>query len=155
MLKILFSLSLLISFSYSATFNVSTTSEFRQALLDAATNAQDDTIVLADGTYKTTDDGQGTFVFLDNEAYSLTLIGSSSQNVILSGNHQHQIFNHNSTENAPLLLEKLSFEDGNNTATSSPDGDGGAGVIGINSTTVSIWTACSSIIPILKTKFLL
>ena len=37
------------------TFNVSTTQELRQALLDAAFNDQADTIILADGTYKTID----------------------------------------------------------------------------------------------------
>ena len=100
---------------YSATFNVSTTSELREALETAATNGEDDTIVLADGVYKTTDDGQGTFIYLSNEANKLALIGSSSENVILSGDHVDQIFNHQSTEDAPLKLEKLSFVDGNNT----------------------------------------
>ena len=103
-------------------FNISTTAELRTALENSATNGEDDTIILADGTYKTTDDGQGTFKFLDNEAYKLTLKGSSADNVILSGDNQHQIFNHNSTKNAPLIIEKLSFVDGNN---SEEDGDGG------------------------------
>ena len=48
----------------AATFNVSTTPELRQALVDAAQNGQEDTIILADGTYATTDDGGGTFTFL-------------------------------------------------------------------------------------------
>jgi len=78
---------------FAETFNVSTTQELRQALLDAATNGQDDIIILADGTYATTDDGGGTFVFLDNENYDLTLQGSSPENVILSGGNTHQILN--------------------------------------------------------------
>ncbi|MEA1920741.1 MAG: hypothetical protein U9N52_12940, partial [Campylobacterota bacterium] len=119
-MKKLIILTVMMGSLFGATFNVSTTPELRQALLDAAQNGQDDTIVLADGTYKTTDDGQGTFIFLDNEDYNLTLKGSSAENVILSGESQHQIFNHNSTENAPLALEKLSFVDGNNT-----EGSGG------------------------------
>ncbi len=51
--------------------HVSNTEEFRQALLDAAGNGRDDTIVLADGVYKTTDDGKGTFMFIDNESNPL------------------------------------------------------------------------------------
>ncbi|MBD3798255.1 MAG: hypothetical protein IE887_11165, partial [Campylobacterales bacterium] len=76
------------------TFNVSTTPELRTALETAATNGEDDTIVLADGTYKTTDDGGGTFIYFSNEANKLTLQGSSAENVILSGDNQNQIFNH-------------------------------------------------------------
>ena len=57
------------------TFNVSTTQELRVALQDAAVNGQSDTIILANATYKTTDDGGGTFTFLDNENYDLTIQG--------------------------------------------------------------------------------
>ncbi len=100
---------------YAQMFNVSTTPELRTALSNAATNGEDDTITLADGIYKTTDDGQGTFIYFSNEANELTLVGSSSENVILSGDNQEQILNHQSTESAPMKLEKLSFVDGNNT----------------------------------------
>ena len=104
------------------TFNVSTTPELRTALLDAASNGEDDTIVLADGTYKTTDDSGGTFEFLDDESYSLTLQGSNRDKVILSGDKQDQILHHNTTTNASkLILENISFIDGNNEA-----GKGGA-----------------------------
>lgn len=106
---------------YAQTFNVSTTPEFRTALSNAASNGESDTIILADGTYKTTDDGGGTFIFLDNEEHNLTLMGSSSENVILSGDNQHQIFNHNSTGRAPLKIEKLTFMDGNYSAITSPN----------------------------------
>ncbi len=105
--------------------HVSTTAEFRQALLDAAQNGVDDIIVLADGIYKTTDDGEGTFIYFSNEANKLTLIGSSRDRVILSGDSQDQIFNHQSTEDAHLKLEKLSFVDGNNTLTTRPANYGG------------------------------
>lgn len=115
MKKLTLALLILTSSLLAQTFNVSTTPEFRTALTSAASNGEDDTIILADGTYKTTDDGVGTFIFLDNEDYNLTVIGSSSENVILSGDHQNQIFHHQSTLNAPLNLEKLSFVDGNNT----------------------------------------
>ena len=77
--------------SFAATINVGTTVELRQALLDAAGNGQSDTIILADGTYATTDDSGGAFTFLDNENYDLTLQGSSAENVILSGDNTHQV----------------------------------------------------------------
>ena len=79
--------------AFAETFNVSTTQELRQALQDAATNGQDDVIMLADGTYKTTDDGGGTFTFFDNEDYELTIQGSSADNVILSGDDTDQVLN--------------------------------------------------------------
>ena len=92
------------------TFNVSTTPELRTALTTAATNGEDDTIVLADGTYKTTDDGGGTFIYFSNEGNSLTLQGSSSQNVILSGDSSDAILTHNSTVRpAFMLLQNISF----------------------------------------------
>ena len=116
MKKILILLIASILSLFGGTFNVSTTPELRTALSTAATNGEDDTIIIADGTYKTTDDGQGTFSYLGNEDNNLTLQGSSAENVILSGDNQHQIFNHKSTENAPMTLEKLSFVDGNKTS---------------------------------------
>lgn len=106
--------------SYAATFNVSTTPELRTALTTAATNGEDDTIILADGIYKTTEDGEGTFIYLSNEANSLTIRGSNRENVFVSGDEQHQILNHNSTVNAPMILENISFINGLKL-----DGDGG------------------------------
>ena len=94
------------------TFNVSTTPEFRTALQDAAMNGEDDSIILADGTYKTTDDASGRFEYLDNEVYDLILIGSSRENVILSGDGVDQIFRHQSIAGADLSVEKISFIDG-------------------------------------------
>jgi hypothetical protein len=126
LLPVLLTVSLL-----AQTFNVSTTPELRTALTNAATNGEDDTIILADGTYKTTDDGQGTFIYLSNEANSLTLQGSSRENVILSGDSQHQILNHKSTSiSAHLILYKLSFVDGYTT-------EFGGGVIAERSIEVS------------------
>ncbi len=55
-MKYLLTILLLATYGLSATFNVSTTPELRTALETAATNGEDDTITLADGTYKTIDD---------------------------------------------------------------------------------------------------
>ena len=106
------------------TFNVSTTPEFRTALLSATQNGEDDTIVLANGTYTTTDDGLGTFEYLDNEVYDLTLIGSGSENVILDGAEQHRIFRHDSIEGAKLHLEKLTFVHGGSPINDVDNGGG-------------------------------
>jgi|GEM_PF-6092002 len=86
--SILFTLIALFAISnlaFAQTFNVSTIQELRQALQDAAGNGQSDVIQLADGTYKTTDDGGGAFTFLDNKNYDMTIQGSSAENVVLSG----------------------------------------------------------------------
>lgn len=111
---------LLVSFSQrlsiASTFNVSTTQELRQALLDSATNGQADTVILAEGTYSTTDDGGGTFTFLDNENYDLTLQGSSAENVILSGDNTHQVLNINVINHSVLIsLNNLSIINGYST----------------------------------------
>lgn len=106
--------------TFAEVYEVSTTAELREALASAATNGEDDTIILANGTYKTTDDGGGTFDYFSNEANKLTLKGSSAENVIVSGDNQHQILNHESTLEAHLTLIGICFADG-----SSADDSGG------------------------------
>lgn len=71
-----------------ATHYVSDTPELRQALLDAAQNGLDDRIILADGIYKTTDDGEGTFTFSSTEDKYLSIEGMSNTNTILSGDNK-------------------------------------------------------------------
>ena len=73
------------SSAIAATFNVTDVAGLRAALVTAATNGQDDVIVLAAGTYAT---GGTTFTFLTNESNSLTLQGASGttrSQVILDG----------------------------------------------------------------------
>lgn len=113
--------SFLLPQSMAATFNVSTTAELRQALTDAASNGEDDIILLANGTYNTNEDGAGAFTFLDNESYNLTIRGINAENTILHGNTMHQILNLISIkQGAEFTVENLSFVDGNN------DSEGGA-----------------------------
>jgi len=120
-LSIAFSICIISTSVIAATFNVSNTSELRQALLDAAQNGQEDTIVLANGTYATTDGGGGTFTFLDNQNYDLTLQGSSRTNTILSGNNSHQVINFNIIGSTKTIhLSNLSVING----TSSGAGGG-------------------------------
>lgn len=97
----------------AATFNVSTTQELRQALIDAAQNGQSDTIILADGTYATTDDGGGTFNFLDYENYDLTIKGSSPDNVVLSGDNTDGVLKFNISNSGQLIyLNHISIING-------------------------------------------
>jgi len=115
---VIISMILLGAFAQGATFNVSTTQELRQALLGAAQNGQSDTIILANGTYATTDDGGGTFIYLDNENYNLTIQGSSAENVILSGVNTHQVLNINVINyNVLISLDSLSIKNGFSTVS--------------------------------------
>ena len=101
----------------AAIFKVSNSTQFRKALNSAATNGEDDIIILADGTYKTTDDGYGTFTYYSNENNSLTIKGSSSKKVILSGANKNQILNFQTVNhNATLKLQNLTFMDGKNNS---------------------------------------
>lgn len=86
MKKLILLLLLLTAGLLAQTFNVSTTPELRTALSDAASNGEDDTITLADGTYKTTDDGLGRFDYISSENNILTINGN--QNTIIDGNSQ-------------------------------------------------------------------
>jgi len=103
-------------YSSAATFKVSTTSEFRQALLDAAGNGEDDTIILDAGTYKTTDDGQGTFTFSGTEAYNLTIKakdGLTRNDVILDGDNTDQVLNFANTEtDSVLTVDSITVQNG-------------------------------------------
>ena len=98
----------------AATFHVSTPTQLRQALQSAATNGEADTILLAPGIYRTTD-GNATFEYLSNEEYNLTLRGADPATTILSGEHTHRILKHTSTKKATMILERLTFKDGNSS----------------------------------------
>ena len=72
-------------------FNVSDAAGLRAALLTAATNGEDDVIVLAAGTYAT---GGTTFTFLSNESNTLTLQGASGttrDQLVLDGGGNSQV----------------------------------------------------------------
>ena len=110
----LIALSLVSSALLAQVFHVSTTPQLRQALRDAATNGEADTIILAFGIYKTTNDGRGTFVYFSNEEHNLTIRGQSANTTILSGDNIHRILKHKSTvQKTFLILENLTFKDGN------------------------------------------
>ena len=116
-------LSVFASTVNAQTFNVSTTAQLRTALENAAVNGQDDIIILAKGTYKTTDDGLGTFTFIDMQAHNLTIqaaAGLTADEVILDGANTHQVFNYNNTALSTLTLDRVSVVNG--TASSGVGG---------------------------------
>lgn len=98
---------------YAVQHNVSTTSELRSALLSAAGNGYSDIIVLADGTYATTDDTLGEFSFNDNETHKLNITGSGPSNVILSGNNTDRVLHlYNAQSGTFFTIENLTIQDG-------------------------------------------
>jgi hypothetical protein len=93
---------------------VSNTAELRKALTEVASNGKNDTIVLSAGTYKTTDDGQGTFTYSSSEDYNLTIKsanGLSRDDVVLDGDNSNRIFNLN-INGKTINLEKISIRHG-------------------------------------------
>jgi len=99
-------------------WNVSTVTEFRQALENAASNGENDTIVLNAGIYKTTIDGLGTFDFNDNEKFDLTIEsakGLTYRDVILDGDNTDSVFdfdNNNITKDSLLTFKGISVING-------------------------------------------
>ncbi|MBI5375083.1 MAG: hypothetical protein HZA77_06580 [Candidatus Schekmanbacteria bacterium] len=114
----LFLIILLFISSYvsAKTFNVSNTTQFRKALEDAALNGEDDTLILAAGTYRTTDDGQGTFKFVDNEIYSLTIKaknGLTADDVIMDGDNTNRVFWYKNSMESTLTIQSVTVKNGN------------------------------------------
>lgn len=116
MLKSVLVFNFLSALLIGQTFSVSTASEFRDALEDASLNHQNDTIVLAAGTYKTTDDSIGTFIFSDDQEYNLTIQaidGTIGNRVVLDGNNTDTVLNLNNTQSVFFTLKDI-------TITNSP-----------------------------------
>ena len=92
----------------AATFNVSTTPELRAALEQAASNGEDDTIILSDGTFTTTDDNKGKFMYLSAEDNSLTIKGSGSSS--LNGANTDDCVYVQTSNNTYLEISDLTIE---------------------------------------------
>ncbi|MBI5375345.1 MAG: right-handed parallel beta-helix repeat-containing protein [Candidatus Schekmanbacteria bacterium] len=108
-------LSLSPSYVSAKTFNVSNAAQFRIALESAALNGQDDTIILDAGTYKTTDDGGGTFKFFDKEKHDLIIKakkGLTHNDVILDGDYKNGVFDYTNTKGAALVLDGITIKNG-------------------------------------------
>jgi hypothetical protein len=96
------------SLTQAATFNVSTTPELRQALQTAATNGEDDIIILGDGTFSTIDDNEGKFKYLSAEDNSLTIKGSASSSI--NGGNTDDCFYVQTSNNVSLEISGLTVE---------------------------------------------
>jgi len=70
--------------SFAAVFNVSSVSEFKDALNTARQNGQDDTIHVRAGTYVLTD----CLSSLNSEPYNLEIIGDEAATTVLDGGHK-------------------------------------------------------------------
>ena len=107
----------------AATFNVTDVAGLRSALLTAATNGEDDVIVLAAGTYAT---GDTTFAFVTNETNTLTLqgaVGTTRSQVVLDGGGTSQVLNFGCAGSCgAITLQGLTVQNGNATGSGSGGG---------------------------------
>jgi len=102
---------------FTATFHVSTTPELRQALIEASGNRKDDIIILHAGIYKTADDGEGTFMFIDIDPHNLVIKskdGLKRKDVILDGGNTDNVFSFTNPQcsECTITLERLSIING-------------------------------------------
>ena len=98
------------------TVNVSNAAGLRSALLTAATNGQDDVIVLAAGTYAT---GGTPFYFVTNETNTLTLMGangSTRDQVVLDGGGTSKVLKFDCVGSCgAITLQGVTVQNGNAT----------------------------------------
>ncbi len=107
--------TLLASSLFSATFNVNSITQLRQALEDAAMNGENDIIILAPGRYKVMDDEIGTFTFNDNEEFNLTIEGAaghSREEIVLDGEEKKQVLNLQNQKFFTVTLKNLTIVNG-------------------------------------------
>ncbi len=100
-----------------ATFNVGTGAELSSALASAASNVEDDTIVLAAGTYAIS----ATLLYNSSEARALALNGAGMGVTVLDGGSVRQIMSLVATAaGASIAVSNMTFQNG------STSGSGGA-----------------------------
>lgn len=115
MSKVLFLLVTFSVFSFGETFFVNDSNEFREALKKASSNGQSDKIVLNKGVYKTSKNNLGTFSFLDNEEFDLTIESANNldkKEVVLDGSGRDQVLNYTNTKNSTLYLRNITIANG-------------------------------------------
>jgi hypothetical protein len=110
MIKSIFIFIFTLSLLNAATFNVSTAQELQTALSTSEANGENDTIIIADGTYTLT----SALSYTSNEDFNITLEGSNQNSVILSANSQSRVLtiSQNSGQNNWLILKNLTIQDG-------------------------------------------
>jgi len=102
---------------FSATFNVSTTLELRQALEKVALMDENSTIILNENIYSTNDDNIGTFTYKSEKNDKVLTIECKSENknkCILDGNNKNRVLYFGG--NIEVVLKNLTIRNGNVTA---------------------------------------
>lgn len=122
----LLSLFLIPTFSFGATFCVNNATELQTALTTAASNGEDNTIKIVQGTYN------GNFIYASTEAYGLTVEGGYTEdcasrtinpaNTILDGGGTDTGLALVSQGAANFSLESLTFQNGNASKVTSGGG---------------------------------
>ena len=92
-------------------FIVGTDTELRYALLNAANNGKDDTIILSEGNYSTTEFGRGTYKFTSTESNQLILQGVNKEKVILDGDATDTVLTLDSPKGT-IILKNLTITNG-------------------------------------------
>jgi len=101
---------LLVPAFWAANFNVSDVTEFQNALTTATDNGENDTIVVAAGTYNVVT----TLTFWSLEDYSLTIIGAGIGSTILDGGNTTKALNieaNGTTDD--ISVKNIRFSNGN------------------------------------------
>ncbi len=124
----------------AATFDVSTPTEFQNALTTAQANGEDDVINVQAGTYNVNALGTLTYTADPLEAFSISIIGADSDLVILDGGAQVPILRIDNTAlsaaDAPMIeVTNMTFQNGYASGTNV---NGGALSIVVLE---SIWTS--------------
>ncbi len=102
--------------SVAEVFTVSTAEEFRAALSTAASNGEEDTITIPAVTIKTTDDSGGTFKYISNEDFGLTIEGADRSSSALDGGQTNGILSFKVVGFDPTITVKnLSINNGQNS----------------------------------------
>lgn len=117
----LFAFSMLALISSAEVFQVGTTAELRAALLAAQGNGANDEIVLSDGAYDITADGNSTLSFFDAEPFQLILRAATTGSAVLDGLGQARVLDIDSSAEVELLIQGLTIRNGKSA-------DGGAGM---------------------------
>ena len=115
MKKYLLLLGVLSTFSFAATFNVTTTEEFRTALATAESNEEEDSIILASGIYNIDDDSNGTFEYSDEKNFDLLIQAQEATtygDIIISGNDTNQVFNLISHKDSNITIKGITISNG-------------------------------------------
>ncbi len=111
----LFVITTFVSQAMAAQFNVTTATEFQNALNTASSNGENDTIYVAAGTYNLS----ATLIFSSTENYPLTIMGAGIGLTILDGGERTQILNlFTSESSAHLTVQNITFRKGKSSDNS-------------------------------------